>query len=77
VATVGEEDGVSLQVEQFVTSFADGHEREFKLTVESTKDGWEAVLYIPACGKWEQYAKAAAATRIDTIQAIAHYVVTA
>lgn len=56
-----------------------GHEREFKLTVHEKSGRWECVLFIrPPSGRgWEEYARTEAPMRIDAIQAIAHYVVTA
>lgn len=71
---------MSLEAVQFIERIRDdGHEREFKLTVQERDDGWEALLYIrPPSGRgWERYAGTWCRQRIDAVQAIAHYVVTA
>jgi hypothetical protein len=70
---------MTLEAVQFIERIRDGHEHEFKLTVNESDGGWEAVLYTrPVSGRgWERYAGTWSRQRIDCIQAIAHYVVTA
>jgi hypothetical protein len=73
----------ALSLQQFVDlQDRDGHEREFYVDVHELDGGFEAVLYIrPLHDRegdgWEDYARVLAPSRIDAIQAVAHYMVTA
>jgi hypothetical protein len=77
-----------MKVEQLIHSVLGDHEREFKVELEEKDDGWEATLFILAPepnrpdrenfgDPWDEYAKARGPQRIDVIQTIAHYMVTA
>jgi hypothetical protein len=70
---------VTLETTRFVERLGVEHEPEFKLTLAERDGGWEAVLFIrPQSGRgWERYAGTWSPSRIDCIQAIAHYMVTA